>query len=74
MGWTRANKLKFHPDKVEVLLVGRDYTPMLDGVALTPEAHGHVGVLLDLGLLLDAQVVVIMAWSAYYQLRLVLQL
>lgn len=56
----KANKLKFHLNKMEVLLVGSSlilkcgYMPMLAGVALNlRKSVCSLGVLLDLGLLLE---------------------
>lgn len=47
---------------------------MLDGVALTPKVSiCSLGVLLDLGLLLNVQVVASARCGYYYQLRLVME-
>ena len=62
MGWRRANKLKFNPDKTEVLLFiqkadeGIGILPVLDGVTLPLKTQVHsLGMLLDSSLSLDAQ-------------------
>ncbi|KAF7245648.1 Transcription factor SOX-6 [Varanus komodoensis] len=79
MGWIRANKLKLNPDKTEVLLVGdssfwvSDLGPALDGVALPLKDRVHsLGVLLDLELSLEAQVMAV-ARRAFLQLQLIHQ-
>ncbi|KAF7254481.1 hypothetical protein EYD10_00454, partial [Varanus komodoensis] len=63
MGWMRASKLKLNPDKTEVLLVSGsnswvgDLGLVLDGVALPlKDRVRSLGVLLDLELSLEAQV------------------
>ncbi|KAF7243143.1 Cullin-3 [Varanus komodoensis] len=80
MGWMRANKLKFNPDKMEVLLVGGSgfgeggLNLVLNGVALPPrDKVRSLGVLLDLELSLEAQVTTV-ARSAFLQLWLIHQL
>ena len=80
MEWMRANKLKLNPDKTEMLLVSGSserivgVQPVLDGVALPlKEQVRSLGVLLEPSLSLEAQVALV-AWSAFYQLRLVAQL
>ncbi|KAF7242744.1 hypothetical protein EYD10_10956 [Varanus komodoensis] len=80
MGWMRANKLKFNPDKMEVLLVGglgfgvgnRDL--VLNGVALPlKDRVRSLGVLLDPELSLEAQVTAVVR-GAFLQLQLIHQL
>uniref|UniRef100_A0A803SYC2 Reverse transcriptase domain-containing protein n=1 Tax=Anolis carolinensis TaxID=28377 RepID=A0A803SYC2_ANOCA len=81
MGWMRVNKLKLNPVKTEVLQVncksdrGIGWQPVLDGVALPLKAQVHcsLGVLLDSGLTLEAQVSAV-AGRAFAQLKLVRQL
>ncbi|KAF7236187.1 putative RNA-directed DNA polymerase from transposon BS [Varanus komodoensis] len=80
MGWMRANKLKFNPDKTEVLLVGGsgfgegELNLVLNGVALPPrDKVRSLGVLLDPELSLEAQVTAA-ARSAFLQVRLIHQL
>ena len=62
-GWIRVNKLKFNPDKMEVLLVGASpdrlegHFPALNGVTLPlRDRVRSLGVLLDPSLTLEAQV------------------
>lgn len=80
MGWLRTNELKLSCDNMEVLLVGsssglRSGCPLiLYGIAITPKASVYSwGVILDLGLLLDNQMMAI-AKCTYHQFRLVHQL
>lgn len=78
MGRMRANKLKLHPDKMEILLVGinlgNGFMSTLGGVALTPNASVRsVGVLLEPTLVLDAQVAAV-SRGTFYQLWWVRQL
>ncbi|KAF7239998.1 Pro-neuregulin-1, membrane-bound isoform [Varanus komodoensis] len=74
IGWMRANKLSLNPDKTEVLLVGGDFDPVMDRVALPLKDRVHsLGVLLDPELSLEFQVVAV-ARSAFLQLRLIHQL
>uniref|UniRef100_A0A803TWV0 Reverse transcriptase domain-containing protein n=1 Tax=Anolis carolinensis TaxID=28377 RepID=A0A803TWV0_ANOCA len=70
----RVNKLKLNPDKTEVLQVSRmsdrgiGWQPVLDGVSLPLKVQVRsLGVLLDLGLTLEAQVSVV-AGRAFAQL------
>uniref|UniRef100_A0A803TWG0 Reverse transcriptase domain-containing protein n=1 Tax=Anolis carolinensis TaxID=28377 RepID=A0A803TWG0_ANOCA len=63
LAWMRVNKLRLNPDKTEVLQVSRTsdrgigWQPVLDGVALPLKAQVcSLGVLLDSGLTLEAQV------------------
>ena len=80
MEWMRVNKLKFNPDKTEVLLVsqkanqGIGMQPVLDEVALLLKTQVYsFGVLLDLPLSLDAQVSAV-ARSTFAQIKLKRQL
>ena len=80
MDWMRANKLKLNPDKTDVFLVSRKadqgigIQPVLNGVAHPLKTQMcSLGVLLDSSLSLDVQVLVV-AWSAFAQLKLVCQL
>ncbi|KAF7244371.1 putative RNA-directed DNA polymerase from transposon BS [Varanus komodoensis] len=80
MGWMKANKLKFNPDKTEILLVGGlgswvgDFDLVLNGVALPlKDRVRSLGVLLDPELSLEAQVTVV-ARSTFLQLWLIHQL
>lgn len=75
-----ANKLKWHPDKINVLFVQKFVTQelwprlVLKGVVLHLEDQVCIlGVLLDPVLFLDAQMLA-MAWRAYHQFWLVHQL
>lgn len=81
--WMRLNKPRVNLDKTEVVLVGPDLTMgsdcdmMLEGVVLPPKDQVRsLGVLLDLVLLLDKQVVALASWGcvAFPLLRLVHQL
>uniref|UniRef100_A0A803SUT5 Reverse transcriptase domain-containing protein n=1 Tax=Anolis carolinensis TaxID=28377 RepID=A0A803SUT5_ANOCA len=80
LAWMRVNKLRLNPDKTEVLQVSRKsdrgirWQPVLDGVALPLKAQVRsLGVLLDSGLTLEAQVSAV-AGRAFAQLKLVRQL
>uniref|UniRef100_A0A803TWX2 Reverse transcriptase domain-containing protein n=1 Tax=Anolis carolinensis TaxID=28377 RepID=A0A803TWX2_ANOCA len=80
LAWMRVNKLRLNPDKTEVLQVSRmsdwgiGWQPVLDGVALPLKAQVcSLGVLLDSGLTLEAQVSAV-AGRAFAQLKLVRQL
>lgn len=81
-GMEEGNKLKLNPDKIEVLLVrsnlilGSGTTAMLDGSHSLPlkGCIHSLESLLDLALLLDVQVMVVVARSVYYKFRLVCQL
>lgn len=80
MGLIKVNKLRFYPDKIEVMLVGPDLalksgsTEMLDGIAL-PQKH-HIHSLVDLFdlVLFPSNHVVFAARSTFDQIRLVHQL
>lgn len=65
MGWMRGSTLKLGPDKTEALLVNDKTSKSWKGL--------HLGVLLDLGLWLEAQVSS-MAHSTSYNLWLIHQL
>uniref|UniRef100_A0A803SZI2 ribonuclease H n=1 Tax=Anolis carolinensis TaxID=28377 RepID=A0A803SZI2_ANOCA len=80
LAWMRANKLRLNPDKTEVLQVSRKsdrgigWQPVLDGVTLPLKAQVRsLGVLLDSGLTLEAQVLAV-AGRVFAQLKLVRQL
>ena len=80
MDWMRVNKLRLNPDKLEVLLVGalphrlKGHFPALDGVKLPLKDRVHsLGVLLDPGLTLEAQVDSV-SRAAFLQLQRIYQL
>uniref|UniRef100_A0A803TKZ4 Reverse transcriptase domain-containing protein n=1 Tax=Anolis carolinensis TaxID=28377 RepID=A0A803TKZ4_ANOCA len=84
LAWMSVNKLRLNPDKTEVLQVSRTsdrgigWQPVLDGVALPLKAQVRsLGVLLDSGLTLEAQVSTLeaqVAGRAFAQFKLVRQL
>ena len=80
MDWMRVNKVRLNPDKSEVLLVGappnrlKGNFPALDGVTLPLKDRVHsLGVLLDPGLILEAQVDSV-SRGAFLHLRRIYQL
>ena len=80
MDWMRVNKLRLNPDKLKVLLVGappdrlKGHFPALDKVALPlKDRVCSLGVLLDPGLTLEAQVDLV-SRGALLQLQRIYQL
>lgn len=80
MGWMKTNKLKLSPDKTGVLLVNGEAVwglwsqPVWEGVIFSLKKQVHsLGVLLDPGLWLEAQVSSV-ACSTFNQVKLLHQL
>ena len=78
--WMMVNKLRLSPNKIEVLLVAtlpdrlKGHFPALYGVTLPLKDRVHIlGVLLDRGLTLEAQVDSV-SRGAFLQLRRIYQL